>query len=373
VYVLWRIIVKEFLQLKEDKRIIPMVLVAPIMQLLAFGYAANLDVATVDLLLVDRDRSPASRELVDRFAASPYFNLVGTEDAMGKIEPWLVDGRADAALVIGADYGRKVAGRQTPDVQVIVDGSDSTSATLGLSYASGIVQGESARLLSRSLAAGQGARPGMVEVVPRIWYNPDLSSRWFYVPAVLAMILMILTMVLSAMGVVREKEIGTMEQLVVTPIKSWQLIIGKLAPFGLIGVVVTFLVTGVAVFWFGVPLRGSLTLLVLLTLLLLLNTLGLGLLVSTIARNQQQAMMGSAFALMLPQIYLSGLIFPIANMPEAIQYATYAIPLRYYAIILRGIFLKGVGIDVLWPEALALAAFGVGFLSLAALRFQKRI
>lgn len=373
MYVLWRIIVKEFLQLRQDKRIIPLVLVAPILQLLAFGYAANLDVATVELLLVDRDRSPASRELVDQFMASPYFELVGTEDAIDAIEPWLVDGRADAALVIGANYGRRVAAGGTPEIQLIVDGSDSTSATLGLSYASGVIQGESARLLGLSLATDPQLRPGRVEVVPRVWYNPDLNSRWFYVPAVLAMILLILTMVLSSMGVVREKEIGTMEQLVVTPIKSWQLIIGKLTPFGVIGVVVTFLVTGVAVLWFGVPLRGSLTLLVLLTLLLLLNTLGLGLLVSTVARTQQQAMMGSAFALLLPQVYLSGLIFPIANMPKPIQYITYAIPLRYYATILRGIFLKGVGIDVLWPEAAALAAFGVTFLTLAAVRFQKRI
>lgn len=373
MYVLRRIIVKEFLQLRQDKRIIPLVLLAPIIQLLAFGYAANLDVATVELLLVDRDRSPASRALVDRFIASPYFELAGTEDAIDDIEPWLIDGRADAAVVIGADYGRKAAGGETPDIQLIVDGSDSTSATLGLSYASGIIESESARLLERNLAANPALRPGRVELVPRVWYNPDLNSRWFYVPAVLALILMILTMVLASMGVVREKEVGTMEQLVVTPIRPWQLIIGKLTPFFMIGVIVTFLVTGVAVLWFGVPLRGSLTLLVLLTLLLLLNTLGLGLLVSTVARTQQQAMMGSAFALLLPQVYLSGLIFPIANMPQPIQYVTYAIPLRYYAVILRGIFLKGVGIDVLWPQALALGAFGVSFLALAAIRFQKRI
>jgi len=373
MYVLWRIIVKEFLQLRQDKKIIPMVLLAPVLQLLAFGYAANLDVASVDLLLVDRDKSPASRALVDRFVASPYFDLVGTEEAIDAIDNWLVDGRADAALVIGADYGSKAASGRTPDVQIIVDGSDSTSATLGVSYASGVVEGESARLLGRTLRATPNLQLGLAQAVPRVWYNPDLNSRWFYVPAVLAMILMILTMVLSSMGVVREKEIGTMEQLVVTPIKPWQLIIGKLAPFGVIGVIVTFLVTGVTVLWFGVPLRGSLALLVALTLLLLLNTLGLGLLVSTIARTQQQAMMGSAFALLLPQVYLSGLIFPIANMPEAIQYVTYAIPLRYYAVILRGIFLKGVGIDVLWPQALALGAFGVSFLTLAALRFQKRI
>ena len=378
MHVLWRVIVKELLQLRQDKRIIPIVVMGPMAQLILFGYAANLDVATVPLLLVDQDRSAASRELVDNFVSSTYFELVGTEDAVRDVEPWLVAGRADLALVIGAGYGKAVAGGSSPQVQVIVDGSNSTAASLGLSYATGILQAESAALFATQLqvsAQAQSAPPtlGLIEIVPRVWYNPDLKSRWFYVPAVLAMILMIITMVLASMGIVREKEIGTLEQVMVTPIRPWQLIVGKLSPFALLGLIITFLVTGIAVGWFGVPLRGSLVLLILMTMLLLLNTLGLGLLVSTIANNQQQAMMGSAFAIMLPQIYLSGLIFPIDNMPEAIQYITYAIPLRYYATILRGIFLKGVGIEVLWPEALALACFGIGFLTLASLRFQKRL
>ena len=370
MYVLWRVIVKEFLQLKQDKRIIPIVVVGPIMQLILFGYAANLDVATVPLLLVDQDRSPASRELVSKFVSSSYFELVGTEDAVKDVEPWLVTSRADMALVIGAGYGEAVAAGRAPQVQVIVDGSNSTAASLGLSYATGILQAESARLVATRL---QGGEQALIEIIPRVWYNPDLKSRWFYVPAVLAMILMIITMVLASMGIVREKEIGTLEQVMVTPIRSWQLIVGKLSPFAALGLIITFLVTGVAVGWFGVPLRGSLVLLILMTMLLLLNTLGLGLLASTVANNQQQAMMGTAFVVMLPQIYLSGLIFPIDNMPEVIQYITYAIPLRYYATILRGIFLKGVGIEVLWPEALALACFGIGFLALASLRFQKRL
>ena len=209
--------------------------------------------------------------------------------------------------------------------------------------------------------------------MPRVFYNPDLKSRWFYVPAVLAMILMIMTMLLSAMAVVREKEIGTMEQLIVTPIAAWQLVIGKLFPFAAIGLVQVFLVTGIAVFGFGVPLRGSFLLLLLLTQLFVLNTLGLGLLVSTLVRTQQQAMMLAAFAMMLPMVYLSGLIFPIENMPPIIQYITYAIPLRYYAAIIRGIFLRGSGISVLWPEALSLLGMGTAVLTLAALRFRKRL
>jgi ABC-2 type transport system permease protein len=238
------------------------------------------------------------------------------------------------------------------------------------------VEGQLRRFLGRLSGPGglpRGLLPGRIVEVPRVWYNPDLQSRWFYVPAVLAMVLMILTMVLSSMGVVREKEIGTMEQLIVSPIRPWQLVVGKLFPFAAIGLVDIFIVTGITVGWFEVPLRGSLLLLVLLTLLLLLNTLGLGLLVSTLVQTQQQAMMTATFLFMVPMIYLSGLLFPIENMPRAIQWVTYAIPLRYYAQILRGIFLKGAGIDTLWPQATTLAAFGLGFLALAALRFRKRL
>jgi ABC-2 type transport system permease protein len=206
-----------------------------------------------------------------------------------------------------------------------------------------------------------------------VLYNPDLRSRWFYVPAVLAMILMIMTMLLSAMGVVREKELGTLEQLIVTPIRPWQLLVGKLTPFAVIGLVQMCLAAAVTVFGFGVPIRGSFLLLVGLTMLFILNTLGMGLLVSTLVQNQQQAMMGAVFGAMVPMLYLSGLIFPIENMPPAIQAVTYAIPLRYYAEIIRGVFLRGSGISVLWPEAVTLLLMGVATLTLAALRFRKRL
>ena len=209
--------------------------------------------------------------------------------------------------------------------------------------------------------------------MPRIWYNPDLKSRWFYVPAVLAMVLMLVTMMMPSMAVVREKEIGTLEQIIVTPLAPWQLIVGKLCPFVVIGIFDLLLITGVARWLFGVPLRGSLLLLVLLTLLYLLNTLGLGLLVSTVVSTQQQAMMFSAFVVMVPMIYLSGLIFPIANMPRAVQLATYVVPVRYYANVIRGVFLRGSGIGVLWPDALALLGLGLLLLFLASLRFRKSL
>jgi ABC-2 type transport system permease protein len=373
--VLFRIIVKELLQLRQDRRMLPVLFVSPVIQILVFGFAVNTDVADVPLVLVDQDRTAASRELVRRFIGSGYFELVGVEDGIGGIDDWLVTGEAQLALVIAAGYGKASASEGTPAVQVVADGSDSTSSTLALGYATAIVRSEEAGLVARRLATGEGApaAPGRIELLSRVWYNPDLLSRWFYVPAVLAMILMIMTMLLSAMAVVREKEIGTMEQLIVTPIRSWQLLVGKLFPFGLIGSVQVFVVSAIAVWGFGVPLRGSFWLLLALTMLFLLNTLGLGLLVSTVVRTQQQAMMTAAFVFMVPMIYLSGLIFPIENMPRGIQLFTYVIPLRYYANIIRGIFLRGSGLGVLWPEAVTLAAMGVGILAVASLRFRKRI
>ncbi len=364
---------KEFLQLRRDAVMLRLAFIAPAMQLLALGYAANLDVTRVLLVVVDLDRSAESRRLVDRFTASGYFELVGSEASAKTIEPWLVSGRAQIGLVIGQGLGAAVAAGRPSAVQVIIDGTDSVSANSGMAYAGRIISARNNELITARLHDLAGPVGGRAELVPRIWYNPDLRSRWFYVPAVLALVLMMLTMILSAMGVVREKEIGTLEQLIVTPLKSWQIIAGKLLPFALIGLVNIFIVTGLTVVWFGVPLRGSLLLLVLLTLGFLLNTLGLGLLVSTLVSNQQQAMITSVFLLMVPMIYLSGILFPIENMPRPIQLVTYAVPLRYYGVILRGIFLKGAGITELWKEAAVLGAMGISFLTLASLRFRKRL
>jgi len=305
---------------------------------------------------------------------SGYFELVGVEERASEVDRWLVTGRAQLGLVIGPGFGDALGSGRRAALQVIADGSDAASVNIALGYAGALVRGLGADIqLERLRAAGGLARPGQVELEPRVFYNPDLKSRWFYVPAVLAMVLMVMTMLLSAMGVVREKEIGTMEQLIVTPIRPWQLIVGKLAPFGAIGVIQVFLVTAVTVFGFSVPLRGSFPLLLGLTVLFLLNTLGLGLLVSTLVETQQQAMMAAVFTAMVPMIYLSGLIFPIENMPRVIQLVTYAVPLRYYAEIIRGVFLRGSAIDVLWPEALMLLGMGLFLLAVAALRFRKRL
>jgi ABC-2 type transport system permease protein len=371
MYVLFCVMVKEFFQLRQDKKLLPTLVIGPLVQLLALGYAANLDVTDIPLVVVDQDRTPSSRALLERFTSSRYFVVVGAEDAADRVEPWLVEGRAQVALVIEAGFGDEAARRGTPSVQVLADGTDSNSAVVGLGHASRIVNEAGAAALARS-PSGR-ALAGGLELVPRVFYNPDLLSRWFYVPAVVAMVLMLVTMILPSMAIVREKEIGTLEQIIVTPLRSWQLMLGKLAPFVVIGLVDLLMVTALARLLFGVPLRGSLLLLVFLTLLFLLNTLGFGLLVSTLVNTQQQAMMFSAFVLMVPMIYLSGLIFPVENMPEAFQAASRLIPVRYYAVILRGVFLKGSGLSVLWPEALALLVIGTTVLTLAALRFRKSL
>ena len=377
MYVLWRVIVKELLQIRRDRRMIPVIFVSPVVMIVVFGFAVNTDVTDVPMVLVDQDRSVGSRDLVTRFVRSGYFEVTGAEERAEDVDRWLVTSRAQLGLVIAPGFGSALASGRTAALQVIVDGSDAASANVALGYAGALAQAFAAEAQAARLRSGAGEAlfrpPGQIDLQPRVLYNPDLKSRWFYVPAVLAMVLMVMTMLLSAMGVVREKEVGTMEQLIVTPIRPWQLIVGKLAPFALIGVVQVFLITAVAVLGFRVPLRGSFPLLLGLTLLFLLVTLGVGLLVSTLVRNQQQAMMAATFLAMIPMVYLSGLIFPIENMPRAIQLVTYAIPLRYYAEIIRGVFLRGSGMSVLWPEAIALLAMGLAFLGVAALRFRKRL
>jgi ABC-2 type transport system permease protein len=398
MYALWCVVVKEFLQLRQDRRMIPALVVGPLFQLIALGYAANMDVVDVPLLVVDQDRSAASRALVARFEGSGYFGVVGAVATAEQVEPWLVSGAAHLALVIDAGYGRDLARHGRPRVQIIADGSDANSSVVGLGYAARIVgavgaelvQAESARRQRARLAADAARTPtgapslasrplatpgsqGRSELLPRVLYNPDLRSRWFYVPAVVAMVLMLVTMIMPSMAIVREKEVGTLEQLIVTPLRPWQLVVGKLLPFVVLGMLDLFLITGLARAVFGVPLRGSLTLLAGLTLLFLMTTLGLGMLTSTLVRTQQQAMMFAVFILMVPMIYLSGLVFPIDNMPHVIQVAALGIPVRYYAIVLRGVFLKGVGLDVLWPEALALLGIGAGLLVVASLRFRKSL
>ena len=367
---LLHIVRKEFLELRRDPRLFGIVIVAPILQLTMLGYAATTDVRDVPMVVVDEDRTAASRALVSRFEASDNFVVVDTVSSMRDVEAFLDEGRAWMALTIPADYGDRIAVGQPSTVQVIADGTDANSTNVALGYAGNLVA-----TYAREVAAttGRGPATPLLGAEVRVWFNPELESRDFMIPGILALLLLVVTTNLSSMAIVREREVGTLEQLNVTPVARWELIAGKLLPYAVIGLVDVLLVIAVALFWFEVPLRGSFALLMLMCVVYLLTTLGLGLFVSTISSTQQQAMMTSSFFFLIPMVFLSGFVFPIDNMPEWIQPVTYLIPLRYFLVILRGIFLKGIGLETLWPQALALLAWGVAILTLAVLRSSKRL
>jgi ABC-2 type transport system permease protein len=371
---IYHIIVKEFLQLRRDRRMFGLSFMAPVIQLMLLGYAATTDVKEIPMLICDQDQTSKSRELVNQFVNSGYFVISEEVHSPNEIDHYIEDGRVWMALVIPTTFSSDLlAGRQTA-VQLLADGSDANSATISIGYASQIVSTYSRSIMTDvQKRFPQTQRTSRISPEIRVWYNPDLKSRNFMVPGVLAMVLMIITMTLTSLAVVKEKEIGTLEQLMVTPIKPYQLILGKLLPFIIIGALDALLVILVARFWFDVPLRGSVVLLLALSGLFVLTTLGLGLFVSTISKTQQQAMMTAQFFFFMPFIYLSGFAFPIENMPRVIQYVTYLIPLRYFIVIIRGVFLKGIGISELWPQVIPLWIFGLAILTLSVLRFRKRL
>ena len=368
---------KEVLELKQDPRLFGVVIIAPIMQLAVLGYAATTDVKDVPIAIVDADRSTPSRDLIHRFESSANFKIVGMPGSTDEIDRYLDRGEAWMAISIPANFGQAVTTNGSATLQVVADGTDSNSTAVALGYAQTLIAGYSrdlmeaaARQRPRATAAPAGA---LVTSEIRVWFNPRLESRDFMIPGIIALLLLVVTTNLSAMAIVREKEVGTLEQLSVTPLARWELITGKLLPYAAIGIIDVVLVLVVAIYWFEVPMRGSIALLFAMCVIYLMSTLGLGLFVSTISRTQQQAMMTTIFFFLMPMIYLSGFIFPIENMPAWIQPFTYLIPLRYFLVIVRGIFLKGVGLEVLWPQALALFAWGATVLALATLRSSKRL
>ena len=370
---------KELIELKGDPRLFAIVIAAPILQLFMLGYAATTDVRNVPVVIADADRSTASRDLIARFAASSYFTIVAVVTSPNDVDPYLEGGSASMALAIPAGYGEALAVARPQSLQIVADGSDANSTGIAMGYATNLIAAYAEELSTRRASVAQlsdgGASSGGfrgIEPRVRVWFNPRLDSRDFMLPGILAALLLVITTNLSSMGIVREKELGTLEQLNVTPLRRWELIVGKLLPYALVGMIDVCLVLGITVWWFEVPMRGSVVLLFALTIVYLLSTLGLGLFVSTISSTQQQAMMTTTFFFLTPMIYLSGFIFPIENMPAAIQAFTYLIPLRYFLVILRSIFLKGVGLSVLWPEALALTAWGLVILALAIARSTKR-
>jgi ABC-2 type transport system permease protein len=369
---------KEILELRQDPRIFGILFVAPIVQLAVLGYAATTDIKNVPIVIVDADRSSASQALITRFTASPTFKLIDVISSTDEIDPYLERGEAWMALSVPPRYGERLAQGIPSTLQIVADGSDASSTNIAMGYAANLLAGYAEDLIEQrrvaaARAGGSAASPGGIEPRVRVWFNPTLESRYFMLPGIFALLLLVITSNLSSMAIVREREIGTLEQLNVTPLGRAELILGKLLPYGIIGMIDALIVLLVIVFWFEVPLRGSFWLLLSMSLIYLLTTLGLGLFVSTISHTQQQAMMTATFFFLIPMIYLSGFIFPIENMPAAIQPLTYLIPLRYFVVILRGIFLKGVGLEVLWPQALALFGWGAAILALAVLRSSKRL
>lgn len=360
---------KEFLELRMNPRLFGIVIVAPILQLTLLGYAATTDVKDVPIVVVDGDRSSASRELIARFDASANFTVIDMVNTTAEVERYLERGLAWMALAIPAGYGEDVHNGRPVTAQVIADGTDSNSTTVALGYATALVGGYAQELVAERSPAAPASG---IDARIRVWFNPQLESRFFMIPGVLALTLLVVTANLAAMAIVREKELGTLEQLNVTPLRRWELVVGKLLPYGVIALVDVLLVVAVAVFWFRVPLLGSFLLLFSVCIVYVLCTLGLGLFISTISDTQQQAMMTATFFFLMPMIYLSGFIFPIENMPAVIQYFTYLIPLRYFLVMVRGIFLKGIGLGLLWPQAAALAAWGFVVLFLAVIRSSKR-
>lgn len=365
---------KEFIQIVRDPRTLAITVFMPVAMLFLLGYAASNDVRNVPLAVLDQNRTWASRELLDAYRAADYFHVDYDVDSEEELRTLIDRGQAVAGLIIPPDYSTRIVSGQTAQVAMIVDGSDPAIASTALSAATMIGQTKATNLLvERAASRGQSAVTEMpIEVRTQVWYNPDLLSSHYMVPGLIGLILMYLTTLLTSTSIVRERERGTIEQLIVTPLRSVELIVGKLVPYALIGIFDMAEVIAVGVLIFGVPINGSLSLLLVLSGLFLMTTLGLGLFVSTLANTQQEAMLTSAF-FMLPAIFLSGFLYPLASMPAYLQAFSYVIPLRYFLIITRGIMLKGVGVEALQGEIIALAIFAVVIMGSAALRFHKRL
>jgi ABC-2 type transport system permease protein len=372
---------KELIQALREPRMRVLLFVPPILQLIVFGFAVNLDVDHARIAWMDMDRTPESRTLRDRFTGSGRFDIVSAPESEEDVQRTLDRGEAQAVVRIPRGFARDTMRGHATEVQILIDGTNSNTASLVASYAGEIVAEYSVELLEgqqrvKILTRSPGSPVSMatpqVTARSRVWFNPDLYSRNYFVPGVIANIIMIVTLMLTAMSIVREKEIGTMEQLMVTPVRPIELMLGKTLPFALVGLMDVVLVTVAALLVFHIPLHGSFLLLLFCAVLYLMTSLGAGLFLSTISQTQQQAMMGSFF-FSTPAFMLSGFAFPIRNMPVAVQYLTYLNPIRYFIEIVRGIFLKGAGVDVLWPQMAALTVYGVTVLSLSAMRFQKKL
>lgn len=386
---MWRrireIVIKEFRQTFREPRMRFFLFGPPVLQLIIFGYAVNLDVEDSKIGWFDGDRSVASRELAEEFDGSAYFRITARPGSEAEAEQLLDRGEVYLVVRVLPGFQRDIERGETASVQVLVDGANSNTASVVSAYARQVIAAYALRNLDerqrsfqmRMLDASGRDGPRTVAIPSvnaetRVWFNEDLRSRNYFVPGILVNIITIVTLMLTSLAIVREKEIGTMEQLMVTPIRPIELMLGKTLPFAIVGLVQISLVTTIALIVFRVPLRGNILLLGITAVLFLVTTLGSGLFISTVSDTQQQAMLGS-FIFMMPAFMLSGFAFPIDSMPVVVQYFTYLDPLRYFIEIVRGIFLKDVGVEVLWPQMAALAVFGFSIVTISALRFHKRL
>jgi ABC-2 type transport system permease protein len=368
---------KELRQAFRDRRMAAMLLIAPVLQLTLLGYAVDLEVDRIPTVIADLDRTPASRELGRALVAGKTFALVGEEADADRASRQLDQGRAAVVVVIPVGFAQDLARKQPVTLQVLVDGTDPNRAQVASNAAA---QFFAERAVSTSLRqldqvfAAQGRMRSLpqVRLVPRIFYNPRLKSAIYMVPGVAALVLLVVTTIVTAMGIAREREIGTLEQILVTPLRPWVLLLGKCLPFAFIGLVDVWAILTVGSYLFAVPIRGSFALVTVATFLYLLTTLGVGVLISTISQSQQQAILAGFFFLM-PAILLSGFMTPIENMPRWLQLVTFLDPVRYYLEILRGCLLKGSGFLDVSKQLVALAVFGVSLITVSALRFQKRL
>ncbi len=365
---------KEFIQIRRDPRTLALTFLMPVVQLFLLGYAATNDVRNVPLAVFDQDKSAASRALQDAYRSADYFQIAYDVQSEAELVALIESGAVRAGMIIPPDYEQDIARGQTAQVAFFIDGSDPTVAGTALSVANFVGQTQATEITVERLAARgmAGVIQPAVEVRPQVWYNPDLVSSYYMIPALVGMILQFLGTLLTSTAIVREREQGTIEQLIVTPISAMELVVGKVVPYVLIAFIDMMLVLAAGVLVFGIPINGSIALLLLLSAIFILTTLGLGIFISTIANTQQEAMLMTMFTL-LPSVFLSGFLFPLAAMPKFLQAVSYAIPLRYYLIIVRGIILKGTGLEAIRPEVIALIIFAAVILTAAATRFRKRL
>lgn len=375
------IIRKELIQALREPRMRTLLFLPPMIQLIVFGFAVNLDVDHVRIAWEDMDRTPLSRELRASFEGSGRFDVVAQPGNEEEVQSVLDRGDAQAVVRVLPDFERDVRRGNPTEVQILVDGTNSNTGSLVSEYAASVIASfsnsamgmqQNARVMRRSPSGPPNMGSPQVAPRTRVWFNPDLHSRNYFVPGVVANIVMMITLMLTAMAIVREKEIGTMEQLMVTPVRPIELMLGKTLPFAVVGLVEVALISSAALLIFHIPFRGSVLLLFFCAAVFLMTSLGAGLFLSTISHTQQQAMMMNFF-FSTPAFMLSGFAFPIRNMPVAVQWLTYLNPLRYFMEIVRGLFLKGAGLSVLWPQLAALAVYGVVVLGLSALRFHKSL